>query len=273
MSDTNGQELTPEVRVWIETWKTCVEQVLSQISGQTMAFEISQKPWSGAESDLWYSVTASGAANGEMRLRLPADAAIRLAQKFLSETEPAAELSSEHKEALEELLRQMAGQAATALAASVGGEVHLQLAAATASSWRSANTLSLRTRDEAGSPVVIEIQMSPDLVSTLRPRPSEQSPAPADASAAPVDVSPEAASYQRLMDVGLEVKLRFGTRRMVLRDVLALSAGVVVELDSNVNSPVNLLLDGRTIAQGEVVVVDGKYGFRVTQVLDRRDSA
>ena len=68
--------------------------------------------------------------------------------------------------------------------------------------------------------------------------------------------------------MGLDVKLRFGTRRMLLRDVLALSAGIVVELDNQVRSPVDLLLDGRIIAQGEVVVVDGKYGLRVTDIPD-----
>ena len=70
------------------------------------------------------------------------------------------------------------------------------------------------------------------------------------------------------MDVGLDVKLRFGTRRMLLRDVLALNAGVVVELDNTLHSPVDLLLDGRLIAQGEVVIVDGKYGLRITDVVD-----
>ena len=68
------------------------------------------------------------------------------------------------------------------------------------------------------------------------------------------------------MDVGLDVKLRFGTGRMLLREVLALSAGVVVELDNALHSPVELLLDGRLIAKGEVVIVDGKYGLRVTEV-------
>jgi flagellar motor switch protein FliN len=77
-----------------------------------------------------------------------------------------------------------------------------------------------------------------------------------------------ASSYRRLMDVGLDVKLRFGTRRMLLRDVLTLSAGVVVELDSALHSPVDLLLDGRLIARGEVVIVDGKYGLRVTEIVD-----
>jgi flagellar motor switch protein FliN/FliY len=71
------------------------------------------------------------------------------------------------------------------------------------------------------------------------------------------------------MDVGLDVKLRFGTRRMLLRDVLALSAGVVIELENTLQSPVDLLLDGRLIAQGDVVVVDGKYGLRITEVVDR----
>ena len=55
---------------------------------------------------------------------------------------------------------------------------------------------------------------------------------------------------------------------MLLRDVLALSAGVVVELDNTLHSPVDLLLDGRLIAQGEVVIVDGKYGLRITDVVD-----
>jgi flagellar motor switch protein FliN len=81
-------------------------------------------------------------------------------------------------------------------------------------------------------------------------------------------IADSAFSYHRLMDVGLDVKLRFGSRRMLLRDVLALSAGVVVELDSALHSPVDLLLDGRLIAQGEVVVVDGKYGLRVTAIVD-----
>ncbi|MGB8011564.1 MAG: flagellar motor switch protein FliN, partial [Terriglobales bacterium] len=94
-------------------------------------------------------------------------------------------------------------------------------------------------------------------------------PQPVPAAPEPASTEPPpSASYRRLMDVGLGVKLRFGTRRMPLRDVLALSAGVVVELDNSLHSPVDLLLDGRLIAQGEVVVVDGKYGLRITDVVD-----
>jgi len=202
---------------------------------------------------------------GEMTLRLPAASGTRLAQKFLQETEPPSdEPSAQHKEALEELLRQIAGQAATALAPAAGGEVQFHVTVSAAPSWSSSATTCLYTRDEAGTPVTIEIQISAALAAALQPR-AEAQPASAPSPPPP---PPAAASYERLRDVVLDVKLRFGSRRMLLRDVLALSAGVVVELDNNLNSPVDLLLDGRVVAQGEVVVVDGHYGLRVTHVLD-----
>jgi flagellar motor switch protein FliN/FliY len=51
------------------------------------------------------------------------------------------------------------------------------------------------------------------------------------------------------------------------KDILDLCAGSVVELDQQVQEPVDLLLDGKVIARGEVVVVDGNYGLRVNEVL------
>src|SRR5260370_644451 len=110
----------PELRNWCETWKTCLQNVLSQVSGQPAAFEISSQPVPAADSDVWYTIVAGGAVHGEMTLRLPAASGTRLAQKFLSETEPVAEgITPEHNEALEELLRQIAGLATTALAPAV----------------------------------------------------------------------------------------------------------------------------------------------------------
>jgi flagellar motor switch protein FliN/FliY len=70
-----------------------------------------------------------------------------------------------------------------------------------------------------------------------------------------------------LMDVELAMTLRFGGRRMLLREILDLCLGSVVELDRQVKDPVELLLDGRLVARGEVVVLDGNYGLRVTEVI------
>lgn len=69
-----------------------------------------------------------------------------------------------------------------------------------------------------------------------------------------------------VMDVELNVSLRFGQRQMPLRDVLELTSGSVIELDRMVDEPVELLLDGKVIARGEAVMVDGNYGLRVTEI-------
>ncbi len=256
-------DLSAEQKAWLEVWEKCTQTVISQITGQPVVFEVTPEAAPGAASDMWYTVVVAGAVRGEMTLRLPAASGVRLAQKFLQEPESASvEPTSEHKEALEELVRQVAGQAATALSSTVGEEIQVNVAASAPPSWSPSGTRSLHTRDEAGASVTIEIQISAALTATLPHLPETH------AAAQPALAPASAASYERLRDVILDVKLRFGSRRMVLRDILALSAGVVVELDSHVNSPVDLLLDGRMIAQGEVVVVDGKYGLRVTHVID-----
>ena len=273
-------ELHAELRNWCEAWKTCLQNVLSQISGdasgQPAAFEISSEPLSSTDSDLWYTVVAGGAAHGEMTLRLPAASGTRLAQKFVGETEPAPEgITPDHKEALEEFLRQIAGLAATALAATAGGEVQLHLSPSAAPSWSSDAIVCLRTGNEAqgDTSITVEIQISPALAAALQARVQPASPAQTSVQTSSQTSgqtsSPPSSALRRLMDVGLDVKLRFGTRRMLLCDVLALNPGVVVELDSTIHSPVDLLLDdGRLIAHGDVVVVDGKYGLRVTDVVD-----
>src|SRR5882762_9775727 len=178
-------ELRPELRNWCEAWKTCLQNVLSQVSGtasgKSAAFELSSQPPPAADSDVWYTVVAGGAVHGEMTLRLPAASGTRLAQKFLGENEPAAistekvtaeSITPENKQALEELLRQIAGLAATALADTVGGEVQLHLSASTAPSWSSDAIVCLQTRNEAetGASISIEIQISPALAAELQSR-------------------------------------------------------------------------------------------------------
>jgi len=279
------RELRAELRNWCEGWKSCLQNVLTQVSGKTSpTFETSVQPLAATDTDVWYTVVAGGAVHGEMTLRLPAATGTRLAQMFLGESAPAASASgaiaAENKEALEELLRQVAGLTATALVAIAGGEIQLVLSASAAPSWSSDAILCLQAVDETGITSSIEIRISPALAAALLPSTASSQAASLTASvfsqpsssqsslSQPTSAESPNSSYRRLMDVGLDVKLRFGTRRMLLRDVLALSAGVVVELDNHLHSPVDLLLDGRLIAQGEVVVVDGKYGLRVTDVVD-----
>ena len=76
----------------------------------------------------------------------------------------------------------------------------------------------------------------------------------------------------RINNVEMALTVEIGRTRMTVRDVLALEPGAVVELDRSVGSPADILLNGRLIAHGEIVVVDQDYAVRITQILDVAES-
>jgi flagellar motor switch protein FliN/FliY len=78
---------------------------------------------------------------------------------------------------------------------------------------------------------------------------------------------------EMLHGVDMEVTVELGRTRMTVRDLLALTPGAVLELDRAAGSPADLLVNGRLIARGEVVVVDEDFGLRVTEIVDDSASA
>jgi len=69
-----------------------------------------------------------------------------------------------------------------------------------------------------------------------------------------------------VFDMEMEAALHFGTSEVLLKEVLALGPGDVVELDRQAGAPVDLVVGGRIVARGEVVVVKGNFALRVTEV-------
>jgi len=74
------------------------------------------------------------------------------------------------------------------------------------------------------------------------------------------------AGVELLLDVELEAAIRFGCRELTLSEVVELGPGDVVELDRLVADPVDLIVADKIVARGEVVLVDGNFGLRVTEV-------
>lgn len=75
----------------------------------------------------------------------------------------------------------------------------------------------------------------------------------------------------RINNVEMALTVEIGRTRMSVRDVLSLEPGAVVELDRSAGAPADVLLNGRLIAHGEIVVVDQDYAVRITQILDVAD--
>jgi flagellar motor switch protein FliN/FliY len=81
------------------------------------------------------------------------------------------------------------------------------------------------------------------------------------------DASAVRSGLDMLHDVEMEVSAELGRTRMSVRELLSLVPGAVVELDRAAGSPADLLVNGRLIARGEVVVVDENFGIRITEII------
>jgi flagellar motor switch protein FliN len=74
-----------------------------------------------------------------------------------------------------------------------------------------------------------------------------------------------------LMGVKLQIRVLLGRTQLSLRDIAQLGSGAVVELDCSPDDPVEIIVNDRVIARGEVVVVSGNYGVRITKIASHHE--
>ena len=77
--------------------------------------------------------------------------------------------------------------------------------------------------------------------------------------------SPNAVDF--ILDIPLQLSVRIGSTRMLIRDLLQLGQGSVIELDKLAGEPMEVLVNGKLVARGEAVVVNEKLGVRLTDVI------
>jgi flagellar motor switch protein FliN/FliY len=275
-ADPMQQALTQQAL--LQHFADAAASVLSQISGATLQAESAAAREATAIQASAHEAAAtllrieiSGALQGVCEIALTAAMSAHFAALLTGETPDlsAAEISSDTREAAAELIQQICGNAADRLRRAFG-PLELKPHLADPDPDSGAHQLVQIT----GSDRTLEFELHIlRLVAQSKPaeaKPTAQpeaAPQPAPPSTPPAAASPAAnRNLDLLLDIELGVTLRFGTRRMLLKDIIELCSGSVVELDRRVEEPVELLIDGRLIALGEVVIVEGNYGLRVTQV-------
>src|SRR5262245_12012502 len=94
-------------------------------------------------------------------------------------------------------------------------------------------------------------------------------PAPAGVSAAkaPVSNGAEPPNLQFILDIPLQVTVELGRKRLLVHDLLQLSQGSVIELNKQIGEPFEVLINQKLIARGEIVVINDKFGVRITDII------
>ncbi|MEN6413182.1 MAG: flagellar motor switch phosphatase FliY [Veillonellales bacterium] len=136
------------------------------------------------------------------------------------------------------------------------------------------------TAPPAGSPQPAQPAPTAPSSATYVQQPSPAQSAP-NISVQPVQFAPLSQPAMRanegninlIMDVPLQVTVELGRTRKLIRDILELSPGSVVELDKLAGEPVDILVNGKLIAKGEVVVIDENFGVRITDIVSPLERA
>lgn len=78
-------------------------------------------------------------------------------------------------------------------------------------------------------------------------------------------------NFSLIMGVPLEVSVEIGRTKMIVRNVLDIRQGTIVELDKQAGDPVDIMVNGQLIAKGDVVIIDDNFGVRITEILSNKE--
>jgi len=291
--------------------KDNIGEVLSQLFNQKFKIAQSIKDGVTPETFLskedfpkvFVSFATQGLYKIEHIFSLPQELVLQLYAWMLS-SDPDTELQDEHLEGIQEGIDQILGQVRTLLG---GEEVEISLSEAQLRLLTDANNELLDLKDKAGYAITYKLSVTKKSFEIRHYLLSDfEEIAPADEDELDeqkliddqlgiedesdglddVDVqSVEFGNFEHglksgggqsrnidmLLDVQLEVLVELGRKTMLVKDVLKLGKGSVVELNKSAGEPLDILINGRKLAEGEVVVVDDSFGIRITSLVSESE--
>jgi flagellar motor switch protein FliN len=234
------------MKTYLDYWEQVATDLLAQaLAGEPKLSESLPKPFTAGS--FAFAATISGDVEGQFSIML--DEAI-LEAPLMGE-------GVDQRAGWAEILKEICNAAAGELLARSGTKCKVEKLEEAPAQSKVSRAFELRSGDRAWTVLVRE---------DLRAKAAAVS-APKPAAAAPQAAAPRLSpGLELLLDVELQASLRFGSREMPLGEILDLGPGDVVQLDRHVADPVDLIVGDKIVARGEVVLVNGNFGLRVTQV-------
>jgi len=254
----NKQSNKQTARIFAGAFASSLGEALTQAAGKPLQLKVLDNPDLGTRhgQPVHFRMTADGALHGECFVELYQPQVAELGSKILGQ--PAAAFQKEHSQALAEVISSATAGLAASFSAEFG-ELTFKVEEIAELAFGGMLVVPLAAIEEqANMPVLL--YFDGQFLEALTSHANQKH----DAENGKLPLDP--VNLKMVMDVELNVSLRFGQRQLPLREVLELASGSVIELDRQVDDPVELLLDGKVIARGEAVIVDGNYGLRVTEV-------
>jgi len=169
-----------------------------------------------------------------------------------------------------ELLREVAESAVGELLAATGKKCRIETWTPSDGESKVSRAFQLKSADRSWTILVRDEVKTPQAAKPEPAKPEANRPNPAMGPVSAVPATPPcpplSSGIELLLDVELDASLRFGCREMPLAEILDLGPGDVVQLDRHIADPVDLIVGDKIVARGEVVLINGNFGLRITEV-------
>lgn len=235
------------MKTFLDYWARVAANLFAQaLAGEPQLSESLPKPFTAGS--FGFAATISGDVEGQFSIQIDGAA---LDAPLLGE-------GVDQKAGWAEILKETCNAAAGEMLAKTGTRCRMEKFEELAGQSQVSRAFELRLGERAWVVLVRE-----DLHNLMT---AVSVPNPAAAAQAGVPAPRLSPGLALLLDVEFEASLRFGSREMPLGEILDLGPGDVVQLDRHVADPVDLIVGDKIVARGEVVLVNGNFGLRVTEV-------
>jgi flagellar motor switch protein FliN/FliY len=263
---------------WLaEQWAAAFARSVEDMTGQHTTFELSASEAAPAGEITWRRQSFDLPSSGPLWIGAPPATISEIGNVILK----AAGIDDADEDTITGTFHEMLGQALGTLvrviAAAIGVEVKPTGQDESAPD-AAASTLQIRITIGDAPAFSLLAAVSQGLIEAIaeasRPKPEKHAepplalhPASGTAAPAPQKSRP----LDLLLDVELPVSVSFGRAHLLLKDVIKLTTGSIVELNRSVSEPVDIIVNNCVIARGEVVVIEGNFGVRIQQVVSRQE--
>jgi flagellar motor switch protein FliN len=242
----------------------CWGDILDRAFGSTgFDPEVLDMP-AASEDCLWLGYDLTPAELGCVVFGLRQDIAVALGHGLLR----AKGRASEHDHHAIHATNHVMTQLADGLAAGLSSHLKTKVAVAEprdAEQPAASHSFTVPFPGTANDKISLKVCPAPELIGALiKPF---STPAVSNATAP----YPAARNLDLLLDVEMPVSVSFGTTRIQLKDAAKLTTGSVVELNRSLSEPIDIIVNNRSIARGEVVIVDGNFAVRIKEIMSKQD--
>jgi len=272
-------------RALLGAFSSAIVQAIEGMTGERPTVSIEPRADGVATPDecAWWSQKFSFAADGQVHIGAPESSWSEIGNSILK----AAGIDDGDRESIRSTFTEILSQTFGGLARSLSSRLRIQVT--TTSSEPSGadpsacgRTFQLNLSWGATGPLLVLVTIDPVVLAGLEAamKTADQPEPPAEIAESPgkpgiAGVDEEfirrTKKMDLLLDVELPVSVSFGRAQLLLKDVIKLTTGSIIELNRSISEPVDVIVNNCVIARGEVVVVEGNFGVRVHEVISRQE--